>query len=257
VRLILGLLLLGWLVEQRWAQALLAAMLAIGLVIAIRVFVRDLLEAQPEPTFRAHHEPQSEFSTHGAAEGQRAAGTRNRQRDQEPSPDSADENPFADMDEAALAQFIAGLIRMNEALEGEIGPLREQIQALEIKNAEVLARLQEAENSGRDRVLHAFGHDRDEFERMLRAFAHRRGEQRRQEGDRKRREQARRRAGRKRSWWEILGVSQNATEEEVRRAYRALAMKHHPDRLETGDPAKMAEINAARDEAMRRFRTPA
>jgi len=31
-------------------------------------------------------------------------------------------------------------------------------------------------------------------------------------------------------WWEVLGVSVNASEEQVKEAFRLLAMKHHPDR---------------------------
>lgn len=51
--------------------------------------------------------------------------------------------------------------------------------------------------------------------------------------------------------FQVLGVGANASREEVERAYRLLALKHHPDR--GGDEQEMARINAARDQLLEGF----
>jgi len=46
-------------------------------------------------------------------------------------------------------------------------------------------------------------------------------------------------------YYQILGVDKNATQEELKKAHRKLALKCHPDK--GGDPEKFKEINEAYD----------
>jgi molecular chaperone DnaJ len=48
----------------------------------------------------------------------------------------------------------------------------------------------------------------------------------------------------KRDYYEILGVSKSASADEIKKAFRRLAVKHHPDK-EGGDETKFKEINEA------------
>ncbi|GAH82673.1 unnamed protein product, partial [marine sediment metagenome] len=50
----------------------------------------------------------------------------------------------------------------------------------------------------------------------------------------------------KRDYYEVLGIARNATDEEIKRAYRKLAFKHHPDHNhQDGAEEKFKEVNEA------------
>ena len=48
----------------------------------------------------------------------------------------------------------------------------------------------------------------------------------------------------KRDYYEVLGVSKTASEDEIKKAFRKAAVKYHPDK-EGGDEAKFKEVNEA------------
>ena len=50
----------------------------------------------------------------------------------------------------------------------------------------------------------------------------------------------------KKNYYDILGVNKNATQDDIKKAYRNLSKKYHPDK-NGGDDSKFKEINEAYD----------
>ena len=48
----------------------------------------------------------------------------------------------------------------------------------------------------------------------------------------------------KRDFYEVLGISKDASADEIKKAFRKLAVTHHPDK-EGGDEAKFKEVSEA------------
>lgn len=55
-------------------------------------------------------------------------------------------------------------------------------------------------------------------------------------------------SGEKKTWWEVLGVPRNASQDQIRDRFRQLAREHHPDH--GGQNDEMTKLNDAYSEGM-------
>lgn len=46
----------------------------------------------------------------------------------------------------------------------------------------------------------------------------------------------------KHNLYEVLGIEKSATDEDIKRAYRRLALQYHPDKNLNGDPANTEKV---------------
>ena len=53
--------------------------------------------------------------------------------------------------------------------------------------------------------------------------------------------------GNETNWWEILGVSKQATKEEIKNGFKSMARIHHPDK--GGNPEQFLKVRKAYDDA--------
>ena len=55
--------------------------------------------------------------------------------------------------------------------------------------------------------------------------------------------------------YEILGLTREATEKEIKQAYRGLSMKYHPDKIRSSDAAEQEQANSKMQEINEAYET--
>lgn len=160
-----------------------------------------------------------------------------------------------------MAQQMAGYGRLTEPQRGLLARLghgaahnislyeREQAQ----RQRQEAEQRQRQERRERERREQREQRERQRAVERAEAEARRQAEQAQRQRERERERQRRERAAAnpRNNWRITLGVSEEASFDEVRAAFRSLVLLHHPDR--GGDPELMRELNTAYAKAQRAY----
>ena len=58
----------------------------------------------------------------------------------------------------------------------------------------------------------------------------------------------------KRDYYEVLGIDKNASQDEIKKAYRNLALKYHPDRVSEDKKKEAEEMKKSQSKSKVRMR---
>lgn len=144
------------------------------------------------------------------------------------------------------------------AMESRVAELEEENRELTEANLDLQGKLdyarRKARKAGMQAAFDQFIDNRNVFDSNVEVVLEQRRREANKEAEKQqtrsqKRRQARQKAPEsKRPWWEVLDVARSATRQEIKIAYRKLAMQWHPDRSHD-DGQRMAELNLAKEEA--------
>jgi len=142
------------------------------------------------------------------------------------------------------------LVKERDALKKRVHELEVQVVQLHshIDGMDTSKRERDAMERGRAEILRLYGDDPARFKQAWFDFDRaEKAKERKAEQERAKAKPKASAAGRGKPWWEVLGVSRSASARDIKKAYWALAARYHPDNRNTGDTARMAEINEAKE----------
>lgn len=137
-------------------------------------------------------------------------------------------------------------------LRHEIAYERNNVRLEKIRYAEVEKKLNNALATATYGLLYVYLHNRERFEEMVDDFKAK--EQQEQEPPTSDADET----FENKTWWEILGVSQDATRREINTAFRNLSHKYHPDVSDHPAAEELFKrLSAAREEGLKQAKRAA